>query len=53
MHDEKDRAGRRCDRAILVERGCGAKTNFPLHDYEQDFADLMTFMETRQVLHSS
>ena len=35
------------DRAIIVERGRGAKTNFPLHDYEQEIADFETFMETR------
>ena len=35
------------DRAIIVERGRGAKTNFPLHDYEQEIAGFETFMETR------
>ena len=35
------------DRAIIVERGRGAKTNFPLHDYEEEIADFETFMETR------
>ena len=37
------------DRAIIVERGRGAKTNFPLHDYEQEIAAFEIFMETRCV----
>ena len=49
MHDEEDRAGRMYDRAIIVERGRGAKTNFPLHDYEQEIAAFEIFMETRCV----
>ena len=47
VHDEEERAGRMYDRAIIVERGRGAKTNFPLHDYEQEIADFEAFVEAR------
>ena len=45
VHDEEERAGRMYDRAIIVERGRGAKTNFPLQDYEQEIADFEAFVE--------
>lgn len=47
VHDEEERAGRMYDRAIIVERGRSAKTNFPLHDYEQEIADFEAFVEAR------
>ena len=49
VHDEEERAGRMYDRAIIVERGRGAKTNFPLHDYEQEIEDFEAFVKQRCV----
>ncbi len=31
------------DRAIILEKGRAAKTNFPLHDYDQEIADFELF----------
>lgn len=43
VHDEEERAARMYDRAIILEKGRAAKTNFPLHDYDQEIADFELF----------
>ena len=47
VHDEEQRAARMYDRAIILEKGRSAKTNFPLVEYDQEVADFAAFMATR------
>ena len=47
MHDEEERAARMYDRAIILEKGRAAKTNFPLHDYDHEIADFVSFVVGR------
>ena len=47
VHDEEERAARMYDRAIILEKGRTAKTNFPLHDYDQEIADFESFAVER------
>ena len=47
VHDEEQRAARMYDRAIILEKGRSAKTNFPLVDYDGEVADFEAFMATR------
>ena len=47
VHDEEQRAARMYDRAIILEKGRAAKTNFPLGDYDREVADVEAFVATR------
>ena len=45
VHEDEESAARQYDRALLIEKGRAAKTNFPLPDYEKEakeFEDLVT-----------
>ena len=35
------------DRAIILEKGRAAKTNFPLGDYDREVAEVEAFLATR------
>ena len=44
VHEDEESAARQYDRALLIEKGRAAKTNFPLPDYEKEakeFEDLV------------
>ena len=47
VHDEEQRAARMYDRAIILEKGRAAKTNFPLADYDRETAEVEAFIATR------
>ena len=47
VHDDEQRAARMYDRAIVLEKGRAAKTNFPLGDYDREVAEVETFLATR------
>ncbi|CAK0786546.1 hypothetical protein CVIRNUC_009759 [Coccomyxa viridis] len=47
VHDEEQRAARMYDRAIILEKGRAAKTNFPLGDYDREVAEVEAFVATR------
>lgn len=47
VHDEEERAARMYDRAIILEKGRAAKTNFPLADYDAEVADFEAVMAAR------
>ncbi len=47
MHDEEERAARMYDRAIILEKGRAAKTNFPLNDYDQEITAFEAFVAAR------
>ena len=47
VHDEEERAARMYDRAIILEKGRAAKTNFPLHDYDREIAAFEAFVAAR------
>jgi len=49
VHDEEERAARMYDRAIILEKGRAAKTNFPLHDYDREIADFESFALERYI----
>ena len=36
VHDDEERAARMYDRAMIIEKGRAAKTNFPLSEYEAE-----------------
>lgn len=42
MHDDEEQAARMYDRAMILEKGRAAKTNFPLTEYE---AEVIAFQE--------
>jgi len=46
-HDTEEEAARQYDRALIVEKGRGAKTNFPLVDYELEVAQYVTLLNER------
>ena len=47
MHDEEERAARMYDRAMILEKGRAAKTNFPITDYDGEVANYQTFCAQR------
>lgn len=49
VHDDEERAGRMYDRAMILEKGRAAKTNFPLTDYEAEVAAYRAFCAQRCV----
>lgn len=38
-HETEEEAARQYDRALIIEKGRGAKTNFPLSDYDLEVAE--------------
>lgn len=46
-HDTEEEAARQYDRALIIEKGRGAKTNFPLADYEQEVAAFSELLQER------
>ena len=48
VHDEEDRAGRMYDQSHHCGEGAAAaKTNFPLHDYDQEIEAFEAFVAAR------
>ena len=43
MHDDEERAARMYDRAMIIEKGRGAKTNHPLSDYDGEVAQYRAY----------
>ena len=39
IHETEEQAARQYDRALIVEKGRSAKTNFPLSDYEKEMTE--------------
>lgn len=50
MHEDEESAARQYDRALLIEKGRAAKTNFPLPDYEKEAKEFETFVIERYEL---
>ena len=51
VHEDEESAARQYDRALLIEKGRAAKTNFPLPDYEKEAKEFESFVIKRY--HSS
>lgn len=47
MHEAEESAARQYDRALLIEKGRAAKTNFPLPDYEKEAKEFEDFVIER------
>jgi hypothetical protein len=43
VHSNEERAARMYDRAMIIEKGRAAKTNFSLADYEAEVAQYKAF----------
>lgn len=44
-HETEEKAARQYDRALIIEKGRAAKTNFPLTDYDQEVADFDALLQ--------
>ena len=49
IHVSEEAAARQYDRALIVEKGRAAKTNFPLADYDAEVADYEAMLLERRV----
>lgn len=49
VHEDEESAARQYDRALLIEKGRAAKTNFPLPDYEKEAKEFEDFVIERYV----
>ncbi|EIE22943.1 hypothetical protein COCSUDRAFT_15728, partial [Coccomyxa subellipsoidea C-169] len=47
IHDEEERAAQMYDRAIVLEKGRAAKTNFPITEYDKEIAACQLFCTQR------
>ena len=47
VHEDEELAARQYDRALLIEKGRAAKTNFPLPDYEKEAKQFEDFVIER------
>ena len=47
VHEDEESAARQYDRALLIEKGRAAKTNFPLPDYEKEAKEFEEFVMSR------
>ena len=52
VHEEEESAARQYDRALLIEKGRAAKTNFPLPDYEKESKEFEEFVAERYSWHA-
>ena len=52
VHEEEESAARQYDRALLIEKGRAAKTNFPLPDYEKESKQFEGFVVERYSWHA-
>lgn len=52
VHEEEESAARQYDRALLIEKGRAAKTNFPLPDYEKESKEFERFVVERYSWHA-
>jgi len=52
VHEEEESAARQYDRALLIEKGRAAKTNFPLPDYEKESKEFEEFVVERYSWHA-
>ena len=50
VHEDEESAARQYDRALLIEKGRAAKTNFPLPDYEKEAKEFEEFVTSRYVV---
>lgn len=50
VHEDEELAARQYDRALLIEKGRAAKTNFPLPDYEKEAKEFEDFVTERCAL---
>lgn len=50
MHEDEEVAGRMYDRAMILQKGRSAKTNFPMTDYDVEVAAYKTFCADRCAL---
>ena len=49
IHETEEQAARQYDRALVIEKGRSAKTNFPLGDYEKEVQDYRALLQQRSV----
>ena len=47
VHKDEEMAGRMYDRAMILQKGRGAKTNFPMTDYDAEVAAYKSFCAER------
>lgn len=52
VHEDEESAARQYDRALLIEKGRAAKTNFPLPDYEKESKEFAEFVVERYSWHA-
>jgi hypothetical protein len=45
IHDDEEHAARMYDRAMILEKGRAAKTNFPLTEYDAEVAAYQAYCE--------
>lgn len=50
IHDTEEEAARQYDRALIIEKGRAAKTNFPLGVYDEEVSNFEKFVARRWVL---
>lgn len=50
VHEDEESAARQYDRALLIEKGRAAKTNFPLPHYEKEAKEFEEFVISRYVV---
>ncbi len=44
IHDTEEKAARQYDRALIIEKGRAAKTNFPVIDYLEEVAAYRSYL---------
>ena len=44
IHDTEEKAARQYDRALIIEKGRAAKTNFPVIDYIEEVANYRSYL---------
>ena len=44
IHDTEEKAARQYDRALIIEKGRAAKTNFPVIDYLEEVANYRSYL---------
>jgi hypothetical protein len=49
IFDTEPEAAKQYDRALILEKGRSAKTNFPIRDYEQEVAEYEAFVFAKWV----
>jgi hypothetical protein len=44
MHTTEESAARHYDRALIIEKGRAAKTNFPVTDYDEEICEFEAYI---------